>query len=208
MSYDEFRRWAKDVHAEWVNGEVIVQMPAKEIHQNIVEFLHFLIGLFVRMFNLGKVHIATFEMRTAAEGPAREPDLLFVSQERLGQLTNDRLQGPADLIVEVISDDSVYRDRVDKFEEYEAAGVREYWIVDPRPGKQRADFWVLDKTGHYRAGPVNEEGVYHSTVLPGFWLRVEWLSETLPDPLTTFAQVVGPDKVIAAIRQSVSAVGD
>ena len=56
------------------------------------------------------------------------------------------LDGPADLVIEVISDDSVTRDRVEKFDEYLEAGVREYWVIDPRPGQQRALFYVL-RTG-------------------------------------------------------------
>jgi Uma2 family endonuclease len=156
------------------------------------------------LFNLGKVYNAPFEMRAVPDGSSREPDLLFVSSEHLDRLTPDRLVGPADLIVEVVSDDSVYRDRVDKFEEYEAAGVREYWIVDPRPGKQRADFWVLDETGRYRAKEI-KDGIYHSTMLPGLWLRVEWLlAETSPDPLIALAQIVGADKITEALRAAQS----
>ncbi len=201
MSYEEFLDWAdEDVHAEWINGEVIVQMPPKEIHQSYVEFLLHLLGLFAHLFGLGRVHVAPFEMRAKPDSSAREPDLFFVASEHLERLTNERLAGPADLIVEVISDDSVCHDRVDKFEEYESAGVREYWIVDPRPGKTRADFWILDADGRYRAGEI-KEGVYRSTVLPGFWLRVEWLlTDTLPDPLLTLAQVVGTEKIVAVIQ--------
>jgi Uma2 family endonuclease len=202
MTYEEFQAWAgEDTHAEWVNGEVIVQMPTKEAHQNVVKFLLVLLDLFVRLFKLGQVQIAPFEMRAVPGGSAREPDLMFVAAEHLDRLSNDRLAGPADLVVEVISDDSVYRDRVDKFDEYEAAGVREYWMIDPRPDRRRADLWVLDERGRYRAGDVSREGVYRSTVLPGLWLRVEWLlADTLPDPLATLAQVVGPDKIIASLQ--------
>jgi len=201
MSYDEYRAWAhEDVHAEWVNGEVIVAMPPKKEHQRVIAFLIELIGMFVRLFKLGECLDAPFEMRIRADSPSREPDLLFVANEHLERLTSERLVGPADLIVEVISDDSVYRDRVDKFEEYEAGGVREYWIVDPRPGKQRVDFWVLDANSRYRAGEI-KDGVFRSTVLPGFWLRPEWLlADALPDPLVTLAQVAGKEKIIAAIE--------
>ncbi len=207
MSYEEFLTWAEDAHAEWVAsledklGEVIVQMPPKGEHQRLVAFLVQFMGLFVRLFKLGELFTAPFEMRAIPDGSAREPDLLFIAAENLSRLTRERLAGPADLIVEVVSDDSVYRDRVDKFDEYEAAGVREYWIVDPRPGKQRADFWILDDAGRYRAGLIDADGVYHSTALPGFWLRVEWLlAETPPDPLRALAQVAGVEKIIAAIR--------
>ena len=96
---------------------------------------------------------------------------------------------------------SVSRVRSDKFYEYPAAGVREYWIIDPRPGKERADFWVLDEDGRYRPVPIDEDGIYHSTVLSGFQLRPAWLwHEELPDPLRTFAEIVGPSEVTEALQ--------
>jgi len=112
------------------------------------------------------------------------------------------VNGPADLIVEVVSDDSVSRDRSDKFYEYQAAGVREYWIIDPRPGYERADFYVLDTKGRYQPVPIDPDGRYHSTVLAGFWFEVEWvLSATLPDVLQALAQVVGPEQLLAQIAR-------
>jgi Uma2 family endonuclease len=130
MSYKEYLAWAdEDVHAEWVDGEVIVQTTPKEPHQRVVAFLLSLMGLFIQLFTLGRLLPAPFEMRAIPNGPAREPDLLFVALEHLERLTEERLSGPADLVVEVISTDSVARDRADKFYEYQSAGVREYWIL-------------------------------------------------------------------------------
>ncbi|MGH2544319.1 MAG: hypothetical protein ACRDIB_16125, partial [Ardenticatenaceae bacterium] len=50
--------------------------------------------------------------------------------------------------------------------------------------------------------PIGEDGIYRSAVVPGFWLRVEWLwAEEKPDPLLTFAEIAGfPPDVIAALR--------
>lgn len=89
---------------------------------------------------------------------------------------------------------------------------REYWIIDPRPGKERVDtstglsasFWVLDENGRYRPIPLGDDGIYRSTVIPGFWLRVDWLrDEELPDPLLTFAEIVGPSRLMEALREMV-----
>jgi Uma2 family endonuclease len=202
MSYEEYLAWAdEDVHAEWVNGEVIVQMPPKEPHQRVVAFLVQLMGLFIQLFQLGRLLPAPFEMRAVPDGPAREPDLIFVAREHLDRLSQERLSGPADLVVEVISDDSVARDRADKFYEYQAAGVKEYWILDSRPGRERADFYVLDEKGRYRPVPPESDGRYHSTVLPGFWLHVDWVTAAEPPAvLTALAQVVGSQKLIEAIE--------
>jgi Uma2 family endonuclease len=204
MSYAEFLAWVdEDVHAEWVDGEVIVQMPPKEPHQRVVAFLIQLMGLFIQLYNLGRLLPAPFEMRAIPDGSAREPDLIFVAREHLDRLSEERLSGPADLVVEVISDDSVARDRADKFYEYQEAGVREYWILDPRPGRERSDFYVLDAKGRYRPVPPESDGRYHSTVLPGFWLDVDWVTSVQPpEVLPALAQIVGPQKLVEAIEAS------
>lgn len=203
MSYEEYLAWAdEDTHAEWVNGEVILQMSAKPPHQAVVSFLMQLLGLFADMFQLGKVFVAPLEMRAIPDGPAREPDVLFIARAHLDRLTADRLNGPADLVIEVISDDSVSRDRAQKFYEYQEAGIPEYWIIDPRPGRMRTDFYILDEQGRYRAVPLDAAGRYHSTMLPGFWLREAWLLTTeLPEPLPALAQIVGVPTLLASLEQ-------
>lgn len=207
MSYEEYLELDTDgLIAEWVDGEVIVHMPPKSEHQSIVEFLYILIALFVNLFNLGKTRIAPFEMRAIPGKSAREPDLLFVSNENISRWTRERIAGTADLAVEVVSTDSVYRDRVEKFQEYEAGGVREYWVIDSRPGRLRAEFWVLDDSGRYQAGE-KKDGVYHSTVIRDFWIRVEWLlAEELPEPLAALAQVAGAEKVAAVLNQGLQLI--
>jgi Uma2 family endonuclease len=193
MSYEEFLQWAdEDTHAEWVGGEVIIHMPPKDVHQAVVGFLHRLLGLFVDLFNLGRVRIAPFEVRLESVGSSREPDLFFITQENLDRLTPERLIGPPDLVIEVISDDSVSRDRDDKFKEYRQAGVREYWIVDPRPEKQRADFYRLAADGDYALFATEDDERVHSHALPAFWLRPAWLWQVdALDPLTAFFEMRG-----------------
>ena len=191
MSYDEFLSWlGEDTHAEWIDGEVIVFMPPTFKHQAIVGLLHTLLSLFAELFDLGVVQVAPFEMRATPNSPAREPDLLFVAREHLDRLTPERLAGPADLVVEIVSDSSVGRDRSDKFYEYQQLGIAEYWIIDPRPGKERIDWFRLTAEGKYLAISPDEYGRYHSTLLPGFWLDPAWLwQEPLPSALPLLAAI-------------------
>ncbi len=206
MSYEEFLQWAdEDTHAEWVDGEVIIHMPPKDIHQATLGFLHRLLGLFVDLFNLGKIRIAPFEMKLGRS--SREPDILFIARENLDRLTEDRLVGPADLIVEIISDDSVYRDRYRKFQEYRDAGVREYWVIDPRPNKQRADFFRLDEQGEYELYATEDDERVASHVLPGFWLRPAWLWQADEgDPFLAFCEMAGlSETAVSQFRQQVQA---
>ena len=200
MSYEQFLAWSsEDTHAEWVKGEVIVFMPPKTRHQEVAQFLGKLLGLYVDLFRLGKVFTAPFEMRL--EHSAREPDILLVSQANLHRLTAERLQGAADLVVEVVSEESQQRDRVQKFNEYQSAGVREYWLIDSR-SEVEPEFYVLSEAGQFERA-VLEEGVFRSRVLAGFWLRVEWVTAVeLPQPLSVFAEIVGlPEEVKQTFRR-------
>lgn len=103
----------------------------------------------------------------------REPDLLFVKNEHAERLKRTYLDGPADLVVEIVSPESAGRDRGEKFYEYEAAGIPEYWLIDPL--HERAEFYQLDAQGCYQFIPPDAENIYCSAILPGLWLKVGWL---------------------------------
>jgi Uma2 family endonuclease len=177
MTYEEFLAWAdEDTWAEWVDGEVIVLTPASTRHQQIASFLDRVLGLYAEQGNLGIVLTAPFQMKLER---GREPDLIFISREHLDRLRETYLDGPADVVVEVVSADSAVRDRGEKFYEYEAGGVQEYWLIDPE--REQADFYRLGPGGRYRTIFAGREGVYRSEAVPGFWLQVEWLwQEPLP----------------------------
>lgn len=175
MSYEAYLALPDEGIVEWVDGEVIRHMPATASHQDIVGLLFALIRDFVNVFGLGRVLLAPFEVKLWPSGPAREPDILFVGQDRLSSLYNQRFEGGPSLVVEVVSPGSVTIDRVDKFREYERAGVGEYWIIDPRHQKQQADFYVRDDQGHFTPVEIDDDGVYASALLPGFRLQIAWL---------------------------------
>ncbi|NJK81198.1 MAG: Uma2 family endonuclease [Chloroflexaceae bacterium] len=200
MSYEAYLAWEHEGGlAEWVDGEVILHMSASIVHQRVVDFLNRVLGLFVSITGAGVVLSAPAAMRAIPGGNAREPDLFFLATEHLTRLTESALEGPADLVVEVISDDSVMRDRDTKFHEYERGGIREYWLLDPRPNRQRADFYVRDERGRYQPVPLGLDDIYRSTVLPAFWLNTAWLWAEQPDPLRALAQIVGTERLLAAL---------
>ncbi len=200
MSYDDFLAWAdEDVHAEWADGEVTVFLPPNIRHQFIANFFQNLLALFASAFDLGDVLSALVEMRARPDGPAREPDILFVAAAHRDRLTPQRLAGPADLVVEIISNESASRDRVDKFYEYEAAGIAEYLLIDPRHTKERVDFYRLTEAGKYLAVLPDGVGRYHSAVLPGFWFGPAWFwANPTPGPLLTLTEIA-PQALTAAL---------
>lgn len=174
MTYEEFLAWCdEDTWAEWVDGEVVMVSPASLPHQDIKSFLLVMLRAYVEQHGLGQVLDAPFQMRLAELHRGRDPDVLFVAKEHLTKLTETYLDGPADLVIEIISPESGPRDRGEKYYEYEAAGVREYWLIDP--DRQRAEFYRLNAQKRYDLISPDAQGVYRSEVIPGFWLKVSWL---------------------------------
>jgi Uma2 family endonuclease len=163
-----------------VDGEVIVHSPVPTRHSDVVLFLAGLMRVIAQQHDLVRVLGPELQVRLRP-GLRRVPDLLFVTRERADLIQPTFVEGAPDLIVEIVSPDSVERDWREKYLEYQAAGVGEYWVVDLE--YQRMAIYRLDKQGRYQVVPA-EEGVHRSQVLPGFWLRAEWLwQEPLPNEL-------------------------
>jgi Uma2 family endonuclease len=170
MTYIEFLdRLDEDTSAEWVHGELVMTSPAGDRHQDIVRFLVSVLSVFSESHDLGVIRPSPFQMKLHH---GREPDLLFVGKTHLDRLKDTFLDGPADLVVEIISPESASRDRGEKFYEYEDAGIQEYWLIDPL--RRKAEFYQ-SIAGRYRLVHGGESGVYHSLSMPGLWLKVEWL---------------------------------
>ena len=183
--------------AEWVDGEAYLYMSTTLLHEQILILLSWLFEAFVRVTGAGNVVRGPYAMRAAPGRPIREPDLMFLASEHAHRLTEALLEGPADIVIEVISPDSPRRDRVTKLAEYEAAGIPEYWLIDSRPRKREARFFRLEG-GKYVELPV-VEGVVRSRALPGFWIRPAWLWAESPDSFAYLSEVLGAERLIGAI---------
>jgi Uma2 family endonuclease len=188
LTFEEFLDWCdEDTLAEWVNGRVVTMSPDNVPHNSLSVFLTTLLSSYVRRKDLGKVFADKILMKLQATNSARMPDVMFVSTKRLEQLRHTYLDGAADLTVEIISPDSVDRDRSDKFSEYQIAGVREYWLIDP--DRRTAEFFELGADRRFYPVPLCD-GAFRSSVVPGFWLKPTWLWEDpLPDPIEVLKEL-------------------
>ncbi len=184
MTYEEFQDWyTEGRRGEWVDGEVIQFVAPNTNHQDIGGFLYALLRLYVEDRDLGQV-FQPIEMRLREGRSYREPDLVFVATSSLDRVTKDGLAGPADLVVEIVSDDSVSRDRKEKFSEYADAGVREYWVIDPRPFRQSFFIYVLSDEAVFEQTLPRPDGLVPSTVIPSLSINPAWLW-TEPTPQVT-----------------------
>jgi len=163
--------------------------------QNLLSFyLDTLIDAYLELKPIGQTHHAPFLVRI--EGKYREPDLQVILNTNPNPLTQTKMDGAADLCVEVVSEDSIERDYSAKYGEYQRAGVQEYWIVDPLVKRSR--FFQLDQQGVFIEVYPDEQGNYRSRVLPGLVLHVPTLWE---------ANLPGPGAIVQAVQSMLKETG-
>jgi Uma2 family endonuclease len=174
MTEEEFVTWAfkEDVRAEWIDGEVITMSPSSLEHVELFGFLYFVLRGHVERHDLGKVLGSELLVRFENQKRQRLPDLLFISKLRCEILRRLHVEGPPDMIIEIVSPDSVARDWRDKYWEYESAGVREYWVIDLVA--EHAELYVRSAAGEYER-VAERDGWLVSTAITGFRLKTQWL---------------------------------
>lgn len=173
----QFAAWCPEaIRAEWVDGRVYLMSPSNVEHDELTVWFIRLLGDFVESHDLGSIFQNVF-VRLAAQRRRRVPDVLFISKDRANVIRPTYLDGAPDLMIEIVSPDSQSRDRREKYLDYEKAGVREYWIVDPL--SKTVEVSRLERKSFRKVDEI--DGVIHSTVLKGFRVKTAQLwSRPLP----------------------------
>jgi len=131
-TYEDYRRLPDDGLRYEIIGGVLHMTPASGFdHQYTVGELFAALRAFVRERRLGLVLVAPFEVHLSDAAPVVQPDLLFIAAGREPSPGDQAFTGAPDLVIEVLSPSTARTDRVVKFNVYEQAGVREYWLVNP-----------------------------------------------------------------------------
>jgi Uma2 family endonuclease len=192
ITFERFYEMVEEnVKADLLDGQIIRDSPAIPRHGRTVSWLNKVLGLYVEKLDLGEVLGATTTLRfTKYQGP--EPDVFFISKRRQGIVGEQYVDGPPDLCIEVISKSSRKIDRGRKFVLYADHGVKEYWIIDPL--RNTVEFYK-NQEGEWAEIKPDKKGRLHSKVLPGFWLKPEWLTaHPLPPVLETLQEILGANK--------------
>lgn len=177
--------------ADLLDGVIHMASPDSISSDDLGYLVRFLLQGYSRARGLGGKAQGSRVAFVLGERRAPEPDVSFVTRARLSILQQTRGQGPPDIAVEIVSEDSDERDYVTKKRLYEEAGVLEYWILDPLHG--RAEFHRLSG-GRYWLCPLEDGRVFRSDALPGFRLNTGWLlSSPLPNEFECLRQILAGD---------------
>ena len=114
---------------EVIDDELAVTPSPGSWHQTVVSNLMYSLGNFARDHRLGALFTAPLDV-LFGEGDYLQPDMVFVRADRDHLVSERGIEGPPDLVIEILSPSTAERDRGIKLERYRHFGVAEYWIVD------------------------------------------------------------------------------
>ena len=188
LTFDDFCMLVKDGQkGDLINGAIYLTAPDSTDANELTVWLLSIVYPYVETRDLGCV----FGFRVAFvfdEENSPEPDIAFVPKDRFNCVQASAVYGAPDLAIEIVSPDTIQRDYELKRQQYQSAGVIEYWIVDELQHKQT--FLRLGRDGVYRQVRPRQ-GVFTSKAIPGFWLRPEWLwQEPRPHTLDILQQLL------------------
>jgi Uma2 family endonuclease len=161
MTFDEYLALEETNHiVELINGTLIETPLPLDIHQNISGRVLIFVSEILKM---GSLRIAPTGLHIG--GHAFEPDIFWVSPEntRCVLVEGKYWEGAPDLVVEILSKSTEYRDRGIKFETFQAQGVREYWLVEPQA--KFIEVYVQTGSKFDRMGVFGRGKMFESPVL-------------------------------------------
>ena len=153
-----------------LDGEMILAPSPTQKHQTVLGNLAEAVRRFVQQRNLGRVWFAPLDV-VLSDHDVAQPDLMFVSRERAGIVTEANVQGAPDVVVEILSPSTAGYDQGYKLALYAQHEVLEYWLVDP--DAETVEVLVLGEQGlslhqAFRTGQTLE-----SPLLEGLSLELE-----------------------------------
>lgn len=161
---------------ELLGGEILVTASPARKHVWLVNLIAFELTAFVRGQGIGDVFTGPVDVRLSVHDVV-VPDIIYISAERSAIFGEQSVQGPPDLIVEVLSRSTRARDTTQKLRLYAQTGVPEYWIVDPETSA--ITVYGLVQAGSYE--PIEPiDGKVRSRVVSGFGLDAAKLFANIP----------------------------
>ena len=130
LTYEDYAKTPEWERWELIDGVLIMSAAPNLMHQKTQTKLGNPVCTFVTQHQLGEFYFTATDV-VLSDTTTLQPDLVFVSNERLHIETSANIQGAPDLVVEILSPSTTRRDWNDKMNLYAKHGVPEYWVVDP-----------------------------------------------------------------------------
>ena len=170
FTYQDYLNTPDDKRYELIDGELILAPAPRRDHQRVQLNLGAPIHFFVRSNGLGVVYFAPRDV-VFSDTQIVQPDIMFISNERMHIDTEAEVWGGPDLVVEILSPSTADRDRTVKRALYARHGVKEYWLVDA--DEHTIAVLLLGEQGFEPVATYGEGDTLVSPTLPGFSVLVD-----------------------------------
>ena len=149
-------------------GKLVFIASPLALHQIVGGNLHTYISYFVKQNKLGRLLSAPMDVRFTPHDIV-QPDLLFISQERIS-IIQKIIEGAPDLVVEIKSSSNTSAELKFKKYLYEMGGVREYWLVNIEAKTIRQYELIDEELQLQRVLKITD--TLRSSVLPNFEMQM------------------------------------
>ncbi|MCL2832994.1 MAG: Uma2 family endonuclease [Treponema sp.] len=165
-TYADYLSWDTKERYQLINGEVFLMASPSITHQGIlmtlsIEFGSWLKGKTCQVF-ASPLDVRLFPEEDNSDNTVVQPDLVVVCDNK--KLLGRAVDGPPDLVIEVVSPSNSHKELYLKFQYYLEAGVREYWVIDP---EQKAVQVNLYENRRYLSTLYKDNDSIPVTILPG-----------------------------------------
>lgn len=157
---------------EIIDGDLYMTPAPVTRHQIIAMRLSHALMTYLETHPVGIVLAAPCDV-LLSDVDILQPDLLVVLKNGTARITDKNVQGPPDLVIEILSPGTAGRDRDLKRKRYEHFGVREYWLVDP--DQNTVEILRLEHNRFTRASLTSRPSQTSSPLLSNLILDLGWI---------------------------------
>lgn len=169
-TYEDYAKLPEGAPYQLIGGELIMTPSPVPYHQIISRRIGFELLKFNEQKKLGEVIFAPLDVHLS-ETETYQPDIIFISNERLNIIGEKKIEAAPDLVIEILSESTAYYDLRHKKRVYEKTGVKEYWIVDPM---EKGIEVYENISGEFKIfSQAMEKGRVSSKLLEGFGIELQ-----------------------------------
>ena len=169
-TYEDYAQLPEGSPYQLIGGKFVMTPAPTPYHQIVSGRIEDELKAYCKPKALGEVVHAPLDVYFN-DTEVFQPDIIFISHGRANIIGEKKIEAAPDLVVEILSPSTAYYDLRHKMRVYEAAGVKEYWIVDP----MEKTVEVFENAGKEfkLVSSAREKGLAQSKLLPGFEMSAE-----------------------------------
>ena len=169
-TYEDYLKTPDDERYELIGGELLMTPSPVPKHQRISRKIEFMLEKFVTENDLGEVFDAPCDVHLDDENVV-QPDILFISKDRLNIIGEKNIECAPDLVIEILSKSTAYRDLVQKKKLYSRFGVKEFWIVIT--DEEAIEVYILKDNTFLLYRNYSKNEILESPYLKGFKIELK-----------------------------------